>query len=107
MNKQVTVPAAAVTLILTPAGRMGSGYIQNASGGNDCLLAFDGGVAAGGTATDPSATVGFLLPAGGLVFLAQLYGSNIAGLPAARPPIKAYSTSGTTLNVGTDDIAST
>lgn len=99
MNAVRTITSTASQL-MTPARAMRSGYIQNNVGGGDIRLSFDG--------TSPTASVGYLLPAGTMVWLAQVYGSSIAGLPADLKPIRAISTgANATVNVGTDDTFST
>lgn len=95
---KTTITLSTAQNLLLPSASMRIGYIQN-NGSADARLTFDG--------SDPATGLGFLLPAGQQLWLPQAYGSNMVGSPAPWKPIRGFCATSTSIDVGTDDSAST
>lgn len=104
MNRNVAVPSGAAIDVVTFSEQCRFGWIQNINtSASDVRLSMDGGAANGGT--DPTATLGFLLPVGMQIWFPQITGTNMVGRFPPHKLVRAFGVSNTaTLSVGTDDL---
>lgn len=99
--KSVTNVGAAATTVVAPSTSCSIVIIQN-NGSGAVRISLDGGTTNGVPLPDPTASTGFLLPAGAQIVVCYSYNQR-------RAQIRAILVTGTTttLDIITDDISST